>query len=153
MTYILYREGNLECYPSQADLGGCLCWGSAFPVRQATKRFTSSYPHKREIAQLIDLHQRSQKFARKGRERLPWHHRMLPSETRRAGWGGETHSHTGGEEVWEEQQGEHTFTRSPLCTPYSSQASTVRSRSLTKFSSHLIIILTSSLSQQRRRSH
>lgn len=39
------------------------------------------------IAQLIDLHQRSQGCARKGRERLPWHHRMLQGETRRASQG------------------------------------------------------------------
>lgn len=36
------------------------------------------------IAQLIDLHQRSQSRARKETERLPWHHRMLHGETRRA---------------------------------------------------------------------
>lgn len=43
------------------------------PVRQATERFTSSYSPKRLgaelIAQLIDLHQRSQSCARKERER------------------------------------------------------------------------------------
>lgn len=107
----------------------------------------------RLIAQLIDLHQRSQEFARKGgnashditacfparRGEPVKEERLIPTR--------------GGGSLRGATRGAHTFTHSPLCTPYSSQALTVYSRSLTKFSSYLIIILTSSLSQRGRRSH